>query len=159
MSVGDIDIEAQKGEVIEKTFTISNTGTGTILASSIQFQYDNNDFEDDDDDYITLEFLDLADIPQGNSITAKVRATVDDRMDSGSYDDTVTIVAGANSDTFNLEIFVLPELCEDGKVGDLDIKLIPLFHPAAIIYNRSLLDRWNEDMEIVKGEISQSTLI
>ena len=44
------------------------------------------------------------------------------------------------------------------KVGDLDIKLIPLFHPAAIIYNRSLLDRWNEDMEVVKGEISQSTL-
>ncbi len=45
------------------------------------------------------------------------------------------------------------------KVGDLDIKLIPLFHPAAIIYNRSLLDRWNEDMEIVKGEISQTTLM
>ena len=28
--------------------------------------------------------------------------------------------------------------------------LIPLFHPAAIIYNRSLLPKWEEDMETVK---------
>jgi len=45
------------------------------------------------------------------------------------------------------------------KIDDLDIKLIPLFHPAAMIYNRSLADRWNEDLEIVKKEISQTTLI
>jgi len=42
-----------------------------------------------------------------------------------------------------------------GKVVDMDffglkIKLIPLFHPAAIIYNRKLLPLWYEDMEIVK---------
>jgi len=35
----------------------------------------------------------------------------------------------------------------------LKIKLIPLFHPAAIIYNRSLLGLWEKDMEIVKLEI------
>lgn len=40
----------------------------------------------------------------------------------------------------------------------LKIKLIPLFHPAAIIYNRSLLGEWEKDMEIVKGEISQKRL-
>ena len=38
------------------------------------------------------------------------------------------------------------------------IKLIPLFHPAAIIYNASLLDKWKEDIEIVKKEIHQKTL-
>lgn len=38
------------------------------------------------------------------------------------------------------------------------IKLIPLFHPAAIIYNRHLTSHWEEDMEIVKKEISQKTL-
>ena len=46
-----------------------------------------------------------------------------------------------------------------GKVKMIDIdgmsvKLIPLFHPAAIIYNRSLIARWDEDMEIVKKEIN-----
>jgi DNA polymerase len=35
------------------------------------------------------------------------------------------------------------------------IKLIPLFHPAAIIYNRALLPLWEKDMEIVKAEIGQ----
>jgi DNA polymerase len=50
-----------------------------------------------------------------------------------------------------------------GKVKVMDfeglkIKLIPLFHPAAIIYNRHLLDAWNADMEIVKREIAQKTL-
>ena len=40
----------------------------------------------------------------------------------------------------------------------LKIKLIPLFHPAAIIYNRNLVDLWEKDMEIVKKEITQKTL-
>jgi DNA polymerase len=40
------------------------------------------------------------------------------------------------------------------EVECLKIKLIPLFHPAAIIYNRvKLTPLWNEDMEIVKREI------
>jgi len=38
----------------------------------------------------------------------------------------------------------------------LDIKLIPLFHPAAIIYNQKLKVDWEKDMEIVKKEISKA---
>lgn len=41
----------------------------------------------------------------------------------------------------------------------LNIKLIPLFHPAALIYNRKLQPLWEEDMEIVKKEINQKTLV
>lgn len=42
-----------------------------------------------------------------------------------------------------------------GKVQEIEInkikmKLIPLFHPAAIIYNRKLEPLWIKDMEIVK---------
>ena len=46
-----------------------------------------------------------------------------------------------------------------GKVREIEMdgvkfKLIPLFHPAAIIYNRTkLTPLWEEDMEIVKAEI------
>ena len=40
------------------------------------------------------------------------------------------------------------------KFKDIEFKLIPLFHPAAIIYNRGLIESWNKDMEIVKKEIS-----
>ena len=43
-------------------------------------------------------------------------------------------------------------------VGGMNIKLIPLFHPAAIIYNRTkLTPLWEEDMKVVKKEISDST--
>ncbi|MEK6894588.1 MAG: uracil-DNA glycosylase [Nanoarchaeota archaeon] len=40
-----------------------------------------------------------------------------------------------------------------------EVKLIPLFHPAAIIYNRGLITEWEKDIEIVKREISQKTLV
>ena len=50
-----------------------------------------------------------------------------------------------------------------GKVKVIDflglkIKLIPLFHPAAIIYKRELIELWERDMEIVKSEIKQKKL-
>ena len=49
-----------------------------------------------------------------------------------------------------------------GKVREinfqgLDVILIPLFHPAAIIYKRELIPLWEKDMEIVKEEIKKST--
>lgn len=40
----------------------------------------------------------------------------------------------------------------------LKIKLIPLFHPAAIIYNQKLKVDWEKDMEIVKKEIEREKL-
>jgi DNA polymerase len=44
---------------------------------------------------------------------------------------------------------------QDIEIDGLKIKLIPLFHPAAIIYNRTkLTPLWEEDMEVVKKEIS-----
>ncbi len=48
-----------------------------------------------------------------------------------------------------------------GKVRMIDfcglkIKLIPLFHPAAIIYKRALLPLWEQDMEIVKKEVKEN---
>jgi uracil-DNA glycosylase len=49
-----------------------------------------------------------------------------------------------------------------GKVRDINMdgvrfRLIPLFHPAAIIYNRTkLTPLWEEDMEIVKKECLSS---
>lgn len=50
-----------------------------------------------------------------------------------------------------------------GKVKNISLegvsfKLIPLFHPAAIIYKRDLLPLWESDMEIVKKEIKESCI-
>lgn len=37
----------------------------------------------------------------------------------------------------------------------LKIKLVPLFHPAAIIYKRALIPLWEKDMEVVKKVIKE----
>lgn len=44
----------------------------------------------------------------------------------------------------------------DVEIGDLKFKLIPLFHPAAIIYKRALIDDWEKDMQIVRDFISNN---
>ncbi|PJE81646.1 uracil-DNA glycosylase [Candidatus Pacearchaeota archaeon CG10_big_fil_rev_8_21_14_0_10_32_42] len=40
----------------------------------------------------------------------------------------------------------------------LKIKLLPLFHPAAIIYKRELLTLWEKDMEVVKKEVVENRI-
>jgi uracil-DNA glycosylase len=45
---------------------------------------------------------------------------------------------------------------QDVEIGDLKFKLIPLFHPAAIIYKRDLIDAWEKDMDVVKKECLSS---
>ena len=42
------------------------------------------------------------------------------------------------------------------EISEVKIKLIPLFHPAAIIYNKNLLPLWEKDMEIVKKEVKEN---
>ena len=42
------------------------------------------------------------------------------------------------------------------EISGVKIKLIPLFHPAAIIYNKNLLPLWEKDMEIVKKEVKEN---
>ena len=44
---------------------------------------------------------------------------------------------------------------ENIEIDGMKITLIPLFHPAAIIYNRSIIAEWEKDMEIVKQEVSK----
>ncbi len=44
------------------------------------------------------------------------------------------------------------------KINGMEVKLIPLFHPAAIIYKQSLLPLWEKDMEIVKKEIKENSV-
>ncbi len=42
------------------------------------------------------------------------------------------------------------------EIGGIKVKLIPLFHPAAIIYKRDLVPLWEKDIEIVKKEIREN---
>jgi DNA polymerase len=73
---------------------------------------------------------------------------------------TKFFLAGLNPETMNKQSGITSV---HGKVKHLEFeglhfKLIPLFHPAAIIYNRGLIPLWKADMEIVKKEIAQKKL-
>lgn len=73
---------------------------------------------------------------------------------------TKFFMAGLNPDAMD-SVAGITSLHGKAKMIEFDgmnIKLIPLFHPAAIIYNRKLLPLWENDMEIVKEVIGQKTL-
>lgn len=77
----------------------------------------------------------------------------------GNYS-TKFFLSGGDVDKMNIQPGITSV---HGKIRSMEfeglkIKLIPLFHPAAIIYNRNLIGEWEKDMEIVKFELSKKTL-
>ncbi|MEK6924989.1 MAG: uracil-DNA glycosylase [Nanoarchaeota archaeon] len=92
-------------------------------------------------------------LKQINEISPKVICSL------GNYA-TKFFLAGADVDSMKNQPGITSV---HGKVRIIElhgknVKLIPLFHPAAIIYNRSLLSEWEKDIEIVKKEITQKSL-
>lgn len=73
---------------------------------------------------------------------------------------TKFFMAGGNVDSMEKQpgITSLHGKAKVMEFEGLQIKLIPLFHPAAMIYNRSLLPLWEKDVEFVKDELTQKTL-
>ena len=69
---------------------------------------------------------------------------------------TKFFLAGTDVDKMNSQpgITALHGKVRVVEINGMNVKLIPLFHPAAIIYNRGLLSEWEKDIEIVKKEIS-----
>ena len=68
---------------------------------------------------------------------------------------TKFFLSGCDVETMNEQegITKVHGKARDINIGGVNMRLIPLFHPAAIIYNRSLLSLWEKDMELVKKEI------
>ncbi|MEK6889198.1 MAG: uracil-DNA glycosylase [Nanoarchaeota archaeon] len=72
----------------------------------------------------------------------------------GNYS-TKFFLANGNVDRMG-EVEGITQLHGKVKIIDfqgLKIRLIPLFHPAAIIYNRKLIAEWEKDIEIVKNNL------
>ncbi|MCW8965980.1 MAG: uracil-DNA glycosylase [Candidatus Pacearchaeota archaeon] len=70
---------------------------------------------------------------------------------------TKFFLAGGNVDLMDnqLGITVVHGKIQDVEIEGLRFKLIPLFHPAAMLHNKSLEKFWIEDMEVVKKFVSQ----
>lgn len=73
----------------------------------------------------------------------------------GNYS-TKFFLAGTDIDRMNSQLGItqVHGKIQNIEIDGMKIKLIPLFHPAAIIYKRDLEKLWLDDMEIVKREIN-----
>ncbi len=68
---------------------------------------------------------------------------------------TKFFLAGGNVDEMREQVGIslVHGKVREVEIDGLKIKLIPLFHPAAIIYKRQLIDDWEKDMQKVKDVV------
>jgi len=105
-----------------KDFTIKNTGSNLITISSGNFIFTQDDFKDGTDS-ITLSFPTIATIAPGIAQPFSAQAIIPNNMDVGIYKGTVNVSSGTATDSFNLEVRVTPEICEDGVAGQLEVEI------------------------------------
>ncbi len=110
----------QKGGKVSKTFTVTNTGNTktslTLLAASIK---DN----DGSELKVNLSTKEVKDLIAGASKTITVDFIADDSMDLGEYTGKIEVKSGSLTKNVSLAVEVEPEICESGKIGNLQVDL------------------------------------
>ncbi|MDD5133134.1 MAG: putative S-layer protein [Candidatus Nanoarchaeia archaeon] len=113
--------EKQAGETATGSLIITNNGANTVTLSV--YLQDSSDFEDEDEDAISVSFNPASgiSIPATQSKTIAISAIIDDNVDSATYKGNIVIFDGTTTSTVKLAVPVAPEICESGKQGDLKI--------------------------------------
>lgn len=111
------------GATEQATFTVLNLGNAPL---TIAITHDL-DLIDNDGDQILLTFSDPGAIPPNQSAQVTITADAERKIDFETYQGTVTVkdVNTQNSVTLALTIEVVPDVCDQGVVGDdliLDIE-------------------------------------
>lgn len=110
-----LTIKAQEDEVRTGTFTIENDGSTSITPI---FDFVASDFSDGDKDIILTFDAIPETLEPGETSTVTIIADVPNRIDIDTYSGPITVTAGSDTETFDLEIKIQPEICEDGAVGN-----------------------------------------
>lgn len=118
LSASSLKISGQADTASTGTFTIANTGS-TPLA----FTLSADQIEDSDDDPISVLFSSLGQILPGQSAEVTVTADIDNMVDVGEYDGTITVKSGVIEKNITLMVDVQPDICEDGISGDLEVSI------------------------------------
>ncbi len=118
-----LTITGEEKDTKTATFAVKNTGSTTFTLTSGSFNFTSSDFEDNDDDNITLAFSNFDAVTPGSTDTVTITAELPKNIDLDKYTGTITVKHPSDAtktDTFNLEVRVQPEVCEDGIVKDGD---------------------------------------
>lgn len=120
-STNRLIVNGDQGDRLTSTFKVKNTGSEPITDLSLNFN--QADFEDADDDQITLSHNMPSTLQPGAEVTVTLTLNIDSAIEMNTYDGTVTVNGGGKSDTFTLEVRVQPEVCERGNRGNLRLDL------------------------------------
>tara|TARA_B100000315_G_scaffold49131_1_gene43765 strand:+ start:222 stop:2132 length:1911 start_codon:yes stop_codon:yes gene_type:complete len=118
-----LTITGEEKDTKTATFAVENTGSTTFTLTSGSFNFTSTDFEDNDDDNITLAFSNFDAVTPGSTDTVTLTAELPKNIDLDKYSGTVTVNHPSDTtktDTFKLEVRVQPEVCEDGIVKEGD---------------------------------------
>jgi len=124
--VDTFEMSGEEGEDnIEKNFNIKNIGSEPILPGDLTFEFNQDDFADSKDREISLtfSFSDTSEINAGITRLVTAEADIENNMNLGLYSGTISVKKGTTVlDSFELEIRVQPQICDEGPQGD-DLEL------------------------------------
>ncbi|MFH1637898.1 MAG: putative S-layer protein [Candidatus Woesearchaeota archaeon] len=120
VSPATLSFYLEAGEASGQAVTITNTGSEDL--STFNFTY-TGDTEDGDGDDIAVTATFPASIAPGASADAVISLDLDSGLDVGEYSGTGKITSGSLSSNVAIALEVMPKMCRDGVVGDLEVRI------------------------------------
>ncbi len=159
VSVTNLKITVQADDEQSTGFTITNTGSSTLI-----FDLDaEGDFVDDDFDPINIFFSSPDPLEPGDNVDIIVTADVDNAVDEELYIGKILVSSGIIEKEIGLAVDVQPQICEEGIVGDLEIELQDPdnnedFNPGDIMDIDVRVDNhYSKDMDVIVKAILYNT--
>jgi hypothetical protein len=115
-----LSVVGQKGDSEQTSFVITNDGSTNLDITLAASKIEDNDY---DEATVTLSDTSVTALAPGATKKIDIDLDLDSSMDVGDYTGNVTLTAGTLTKTVAINLEVEPEICEDGKVGDLDITI------------------------------------
>jgi uncharacterized membrane protein len=122
-------VTADQGDRVTGTFKVKNTGSEPV--SDVVLSFTQADFEDSDNDKITISTSPSMStttplsLNPGQEVTVTMTMNVANAVDMNTYSGTITVGSSSTgkSDAFTLELRIQPQVCSDGKKGNLNMDL------------------------------------
>jgi len=119
LSTNSLKITSQPNNDGQARFTITNTGSSTLI-----FDLDTEgNFIDDDYDPINIMFSAVDPLVAGDSVEVIVTADIDNSVDEDIYSGKIIVSSGLVEKEINLAVDVQPKICKYGVVGELEISI------------------------------------
>lgn len=115
-----VTMVGQSSTNTETDVIVTNTGSVDLTTFSAVY---TGDVEDNDADKLTFSYDYPAALAPGAQGTFTVHVDIEKGMDVDSYMGTVSLTVNSIVKTVSVETKVMPQICDEGKVGDLTVSI------------------------------------